>query len=297
MSKKFEKFCFIITAYQQVELVERNVIRIRMEYPEVIRNAQIIVVSTSEEDIFSNTLSKYNGVHFIHFDDSPGNDKTAFTSRKNGDNIYLNWRQEFLPPRIMISMQRGLEKALSLGMNSALHLHSDTYWDPQKINVLLKEIDGINKILFKGDLSYPNESSSQSKKIIPKGIHFQPEGLLINVNLSNECGFMYFENIWKDKNFRSHNFGSIEALIGQWAIYCISNREKNVHNFRDKIPDLYRKLIKVRTIRAYHGKFKSGLINLNLSQDIIHNFTEEDLVPSKKSIFQKIRGYLFKYEP
>jgi hypothetical protein len=297
MSKKFEKFCFVITAYQQVELVKRNVTRIRREYPELICNAQIIVVSTSQEDMFSSVLSGYKDVHFIHFNNSPGSEKADFQSRKNSNNSFLNWRHEFLPPRIMISIQKGLEKALSLGMDSALHLHSDTYWEPKKINGLLDEIQEINEILFKGDLSYPNEIASQRKKITPKGIHFQPEGLLFNINFCKEYGFMNFENIWKDRNFKSHNFGSIEALIGQWAIYCLSNHKKNILNFSDVIPCIYKKLVKVRTVRGYHGKFKSGLINLNLSQEIVRSFSEEDLIPVPKNIFQKIKGYIFNYEP
>ena len=121
-----ERLAIIITAYQQVELVERNLKRIRYEYPEEICNSPVIIVTTSEISLFDHLVNIYSNTYVINFKNAPGNASQIehFQSRKNPAGDYLNWRQEFLPPRILISIQNGLEKAIELQCEFAFHLHS-----------------------------------------------------------------------------------------------------------------------------------------------------------------------------
>ncbi len=290
---------FVITAYQQVNLVLRNIKRIREEYPDNFNNCPIIIVSTSETDFFTPYINLYKNVFFIHFDNAPGNDSYvgSYESRILFKNKEPNWRYEFLPPRILISIQKGLEFATGLTCKYALHLHSDTFWHPKKIINLYRELIILENYLFIGDLSAPNEISSCKNQVLPPKMHFQPEGLLFNLEKSNEIGFSKFENIWSDNNFMSHNFGSIEALISQYSIYCLTEKLNIVNSYNDKIPSIYFNVIKIRTIRTYHGKFNSGLVNLNMSQDKVDDFSEADLIPPCPSLINIIHGLIHRYEP
>ncbi len=278
-----QDFCFLITAYDQVDLVIKNIKRIRSEYPIQLATTKIIVVSTHEEDLFSDKILDDQTL-FIHFKDAPGNKLSReFNSKENPAGKYLNWRQEYLPPRILLSIEKGLMLAYDLGIKSALHLHSDTYWEPQKISNLLTEQKEISKYLFIGDLSFPNEYSSFRLKVIPFLLHFQPEGLHFNIQKSKETGFLNFSEIWSYKSmFQSHNFGSIEALIGQYAHFCLC--QSNITSYSQSLKLEYINNINFRTIRMYHGKFRYGLVNL----------AEEDIpsISLKEKIFFTVINFV-----
>ena len=257
-----DNFCFIITAYDQVNLVEANIARIREQYPTSIKNAPIILVSTSEDDLFSH-LSNQEYLHFLHYKDAPGNSLNVhFKTKTNPAGKYIDWRQEYLPPRILSSISKALDCAFDLGCSSALHLHSDTFWLPNKIDNLLNELEEIKEKLFIGDLSFPNEYSSFKNKVLPHFIHFQPEALHFNVKKAKETGFSNFHEIWKENtDFKMHNYGSIEALIGQYANFCLT--KEIIVNYKDRLSKKYFKAIGFRTIRGYHGQFRYGLTNLD----------------------------------
>ena len=269
-------FCFIITSFDQVKLIEENIVRIRANYPAEIKNAPIIIVSTAEKNLFKHIVEQKN-LFFIHFKDAPSNSSnTTFKSKAQPTGNYEGWRNEFLPPRILMSIEKALDLAYKIKCNSALHLHSDTYWRVNKTQNLLNEIRyKIKNKLFIGDLSFPNEYSSFIKKVLPPFLHFQPEGLLFNVKKSKEIGFSDFSRIWDNKTeFKSHNYGSIEALIGQFAYFSLTGN--NVINKKTKLINDYFSQIGFRTIRPYHGHFNYGLTNLDEvmpSQGLLSLFT------------------------
>lgn len=273
---------FLITSYKQVELVVRNIRRIRTEYPADLARAPIIVVSTSEEPVFEERLRDQSNVHFVPFRDAPGAKGARLQLPPERMSRHDGWRAQYLPARILLSIQRGLKVAAGLDCRTCLHLHSDTYWLPAKADRLLFEMELLEHKLFIGDVSYPNEKSFAQTFGAPRPrIHFQPEGLHFNLRWCQRVGFGFnFEKIWEaDSAFRSHDFGAIEALIGQFAVFCLTgaNCLPNDTEARNTADDA----IHVRTTRVYHGVFRSGLVNLNLPPDKVASFSEEDIQPRR----------------
>lgn len=264
-SNKYQPLpCFIITAYDQVDLVNDNIFRIRGLYPVELSQCPVIVVSTFEEDLFSTLLKRFDNTYFIHFKNAPGNPNSNFESLINPKGNYTDWRAEFLPPRILMSLQKGLKFAHQLNCTSALHLHSDTYWQPGKIKYFQNELKEIKNLLFIGDLSYQNEKSAFLNRELPFGIHFQPEGLHINIKEAINCGFADFSYIWNNESlFKTHNYGSIEAIIGQFAHFKLTGL--NILNNFDHIKKVFHQRVKIRVVRDYHGSFSYGLVNLDIN--------------------------------
>jgi len=233
-----EIFGFLITAYKQKDLCEKNIENIKEMFQE---NCKIVIVSTSEDDIVFKELEKYENVSVIEFKDAPPYE---------GDFCSLT-------KRILLSIEIGLKKLTELNVDYCLHLHSDTFWDANKKNILVDTFNDliINDYLIIGDI----DVLCDCVMAIPQNTHFHPEGLFINIKYSNEIGYSYFSNIFNDSGFLSHNFCSIEALISQYAIYCLSG--ENILTVNTYIPIIYFEKVKINLRRGYHGVFESGLIN------------------------------------
>jgi hypothetical protein len=232
---------FLITAYKQIELVEQNIIRIK-NYKK-LSNSIIVVVSTSEIDIGFKKLERYENVFVIEYMDAiPCND------------LMLN-----LAKRIFNSIQKGLLFMKDLSVEVVLHLHGDTYWDENKENNLLFNFNDVinNNYLISGDI----DIHSEYNPLIPKNIHFHPEALIFNIKecIKYNYGFTLGE-LWDNKEFKSHNYASPEALIGQSLIFYLSG--ENIISPNQKIPQIYFEKVKIRNYRTYHGVFPDGLINL-----------------------------------
>ena len=117
-------------------------------------------------------------------------------------------------------------------------------------------------LIFSGDIDIHCDST----KIIPKNTHFHPEGLILNINECFKCGYGFtFHNIWNDKcSFKTHNIASPEALLGQYAEYCLSGN--NILKNTYKLSDIYKEKVKIRNYRTYHGEFDDGLVNMKTIQ-------------------------------
>lgn len=237
---------FIITAYKQIDLCINTIDMIRNSYG-LLKESPIIIITTSEEDIgFKELEDTDDNIYIIEYKDAPPYIAVDYLGISNYG-VQLS-------KRILLSLQKGLYKAKELNIDVCLHLHSDTYWQSDKIYNLIKYMQDVydNKLLFSGDLSLDDKNSP-----ISEGIHFEPEGLIININESIKYNFINFENIWSSK-FRTHNFGSIEAMIGQFALWCLSGEYLLS---KDIIPNIYKEKIRVRSTRPIHGVFEDGFVN------------------------------------
>lgn len=235
---------FLITAYKQINLVEENIIRIK-NYKN-LSDSIIVIVTTSEIDIGFKNLEKYENVFVIEYKDAVPCDGI------------LN-----LTKRIFNSIQKGMYLMKDLFVDVVLHIHSDTYWDENKENILINNFNDVinNNYLFSGDIDIHCESGAP----IPKDIHFHPEGLIFNMNECIKYNFVFtLGELWDNNEFKSHNYGSPEALIGQFAIFCLSG--ENIISLNQTIPEIYFSKVKIRNYRTYHGTFSDGLINLKINQ-------------------------------
>lgn len=247
----------LITAYKHPELVESNIKRIRETY-NLLNNAPIVVVTTSEEDVgYYNMTKKYNNVYLIEFKDAPPYEPVWYgtSDQEPGWNYGIS-----LSKRIFLSMEKGLDLISQLNSDVCLHLHSDSYWDSNKEKTLydlMKEVHD-KELLFSGDLCVDDLTSSVTKNTL-----FQPEGLIININIAKTYMFNKLSRIW-DGDFNSNNWGSIEMLIGQFAEFCLSGIL--ICNKNTEHSELYKEKIKIRLVRNYHGNFENGLVNMKIKQ-------------------------------
>jgi hypothetical protein len=257
------KFCFLITAYQQVDKTEQNIKNIRENFDK-LKDSLIIVVSTSADECgFRDMVQKYDNIAFMHFERAPGNPKNDWY--KAHDQEFISWRQKFIPPRVLGSIEVGMSLAYQQGCETVLHIHSDTMCRGSKEDQLLLEIEFVqkNNLLFIGDLSSPCEAV----KALPPMMHWNPEGMLLNLvecgtydygfEISRETleyggGFTKLFN-GSETKFRSHNYGSIEALFGQYAVYCLTG--DNVLSPTDPVPEIYYQKTRARSSRPPHGDF------------------------------------------
>lgn len=250
-----KEFVFHISAFRQVDLTEKNILNIRNNFTE-LKDCPIIVTSTAPEDPgFGNLAHKYKDVYFLHFDSAPGNPHVIWKSRQT----HPEWRIEYLPPRILLPIQHVMRFVYSCGSKFMLHLHSDSFWNPRAEDMLLHETEHLKcfKIMFRGDLS----ALTDDVGAIPRGTHFQPEGLLFNLEECYRWGYGFdFHEIWDEgSGFASHNYCALEALFGQFAAWkltgaCVTKPD-------DVLPHIYREKVSVRCKRIFHGEF-SHLTNL-----------------------------------
>lgn len=235
----------LITAYKQKDLTQKCIER----FNSFNQKFKFVVVSTSEVDVgFKELESKFNNVHVIEFMDAP-------FWKQGQDNFPL-------VSRILLSIKKGLELFEKLGIKKVLHLHSDTYWKIEKQYNLYKLFDELSEYMIIAD----SDSSSESSSPIPKGIHLHPEGIFFNLLECKKYGYGFtFEKACSESPpFRSHNSRSIEAILGQYAIFCLSG--KNILSKNDIVPDIYYKKVKINIERDYHGEFISGLVNVKTKQ-------------------------------
>lgn len=267
--EKYNKFCYIITAFEQINLVEENIKRIRTQY-KILNNNDIVIVSTSDRDVgFERLENEYSNVHFIDFPNAPGNKNSSIRNRNNPCGNYISWRHEFLPMRILLSFQKGIQYSWDIGFNKILHLHSDTYFKPEAENKLISYINQLDYCLMVADTSIEEELNAKILKTLPPTLHLHPEGLLLNLDGCYKCGYGFtFGNIFrKDSNFISHNYSCIAALLSQYLIYCLTG--KNITKYDDQLPNEYHKNVYLRENRPYHSGsngFLSGLVNLSGEQ-------------------------------
>ena len=254
-------FAFLITSYDQTDLVEANIKRIQNEY-KTLNNCKIIVVSTHPQDVMR-YLEKYKGVIVICFGDAPGNPSVDWKSlSRNGG--YISWRHEFLPARIMNSIEKGLKRANHIKAKYLLHLHGDSYYPADKEDKILADIAKIKNATALIDLNANEELPNLAGRYIGKGLHFLPENMLFNVKKCFDIGYGFrFSTIWEDgSKFATHDSGSIEAMLGQFAYFCLTG--KNSLKGGDVLDDIFYREFIVREIRDHHSKngFASGLVNL-----------------------------------
>jgi hypothetical protein len=256
----------IITAYKQKDLVEQNIIRIRKRY-RLLDTLPIIVVSTSEENIgFEELQNSYDDIHFLEFPNAPGSSNCNWWKSRPNPSGYLNWRHQFLPPRILLSMQKGIQYAYDIGLKKILHLHSDTYFKEENEVNLIKFFNMLDQCMMICDTSSEDEGAAQEVKILPKMLHIHPEGLFLNLEKCKSIGygFEFFKIFDPNSGFISHNYGSLEALIGQFCIWCLSH--KNILKYEDEIPKEYFENVYFVCNRSYYEATQYGLVNIRGQQ-------------------------------
>lgn len=289
---KYDDFAFLITAYKQVDLVEQNILRIRNEY-KTLNNCFVIIVSTSEVDVgFAKLADKHRNLVIIEYPNAPSpsnkfvtKSNTTLTSEKkfsgskapifDNPDIFVpggRWRYEYIAARILMSMKAGFLIADSGGINTILHLHSDSWWKSDYEDNLINDIEKVRNenLLFYGDVSEPLDNGRWKP-----GFLFCPEGIVFNIDECRRFGYgfdfneIYYDNenengILNNKDqFFCSDFSSTEPLLSEFALWKLTG--KNYYEF-DVIPKVYYDKVKVRLRRQHHGEFSSGLCNKETTQ-------------------------------
>jgi hypothetical protein len=247
--------------FEQVELVKQNINNIRsFKY---LKDSFILVASTSPKqgflENFSDIYDNYNQISFVQMTWMDGNnDPRMYASNPNQR---VSWRQEFLPKRILISMDKCLDLLYTIKSDVVLHLHSDSFWKPTAELQLLKETDWLmnNNGLFVGDLSDEGEDYATKTKTLRQGLHYQPEALLINLRERERLGYKFSKVYDPEGGFQPHNHTCIEAIFGELACFCLNGT--NILSYNDIPPPEYYAKVKPRCQRGYHGDW-NHLINL-----------------------------------
>lgn len=256
----------LITAYQQVKLTRENIVNFRNNFKGFASQCPIVVVTTSESDVgFKKLEDEFENVYVIEFKNSPGSSNCKWYTFKDPNNKPISWVHEFLPPRILMSIEKGLKMGLELGCNKVLHLHSDTSWQVSHEKNLNDSFDMLDEYMLMGDRSIKDCNSGP----LPYGLHFHPEGLFFNLKKCkeyNNYGLSYSKIFSLDSSFRSHNYYAPSALIGQYALWCITNQ--NIIDTSIDIPDEYWGNVKIIFERDYHGTFNHGITNRSGKQPV-----------------------------
>lgn len=277
---------FLYTVYQQVAETDYSISLLKSStYPE-IRDAEIIIVSTSQEDVWSDLAEKYGAV-LIHFRGAPS-DGTRWKSKSNPHGPVRTpsvapswpegtdppgglWRYNWLTMRILLSMELGIQTARTLGIKGLLHFHSDSYWGVEQGNI----INDYNVLIGQSKMLMVDVAQQQENGVLPKGMRFCPESLFFNVD---ECykyqyGFN-FSDIWTNPNsngdfvniyeFCCQDWCASEALLGQYAYYCLTGY--NVFTGQDELDSVWYDKIAIRQCRDHHGHFANGFSNIETRQ-------------------------------
>jgi len=241
------KYGILITAYKQVDLTRKCI-----ENFNRFANANnfiFVIVSTSEiAASFKEIGDDYKNAYAIEWFDAP-----RYTSN------FCKVK------RILLSIRMGLLMFEELGVDKVLHLHSDTYWQTEKENELMNLFSELSNYMIIGDIDVSGEKNDN----LPKGLHFHPEGLMLNLNECKKYGYGFnFEKAFlplrKYCKFQTHNENSIEAMLGQLAAFSLTNE-----NFLDNskpLPQIYHDKVKINLYRDYHGVFENGLVNVKTVQ-------------------------------
>jgi hypothetical protein len=258
-------FGFLITAYQQTDLVEQNIQMIRHGYA-TLNDCHLVIVSTSEIDCGMKALEyRYPNVEVVEFKDAPGSSTcTWFERRPNPEVPYWSWRHEFLPARILYSMQIGIKRLYSKGIKKMLHLHSDSFWSCEYEQNLVNDINLLDRYIAIADLSLHEEDHAQCHRLVPEGLHWLPEGIMLHLEKCKAIDFGFgFNHIFDGQtDFYPTNFGMLERLTGSYFHYCLTG--KNITTYEDHIDQTYFDSVYFRCKRTYHGDFGPiyGLVNL-----------------------------------
>jgi len=103
----------IITTYQQVELVRENIANFRNNFKGYFSTCPIVIIPSSEQEVGFNKLPKeFENVHVINFFDAPGSANCTWYDFQDPNRRPINWHHAFLPPRIFMSIEKGLHKAV-----------------------------------------------------------------------------------------------------------------------------------------------------------------------------------------
>lgn len=242
------KLAVVITAYKQWENCIRQIKSIPNGIP-------IIIVSTAEDcSIFYDNMGDYftdSNVFFIPLEDSPGNPKCNWWISPPRRELYPSFRAEFLPPRILYSMEFGFKKAIEIGCEFALHIHSDIFKDYTLID---QEIERTKDKVALIDCNSHEELEPKRGSYIGCGTHWMPENQLINLKKAQEIGYINLSKIYdKNTNFRYHDPSCIEGLFGLWAYYCLTG--KNAITPKEILDPIFYDQFQVRCIRNHHGDF------------------------------------------
>lgn len=252
---KKPNFAFLITMFEQSELVRQNIANLRKFSH--LGNSLILVVSTSPKEgflkQFDDLYKNDNNLAFLQMNWMYGNDDPRMYSMNREERIA--WRQEFLPKRILTTMDKCLDLLHCIKFDVVMHIHSDSFLKPSAESVFLSEIDWLmrNDGLFAADLSDEGEDFSYKTKSLQPCLHWQPEAMCINLNERERLGYKFSKVYDETSGFIPHNYMSIEAIFGELACYCLNG--KNILTYEDIPPDEYCKKVLVRGQRSYHGEY------------------------------------------
>lgn len=260
------KTAWLITTYKQAKEVKDSIVRIR-NYPK-LNDVPIICVSTAVEDIFKNFTT--DGFYPIHFKNAPGNPDTNFISKSYDyhPNPVVVWRDAYLAARIILSMRLGFLKAEELGCDTVIHLHSDGYWEDNKLDFL---IETGNLLLDQNRVFYADRSRScEFNNLLPALMHFHPEGSIFNLVEARKYNYGFnFDEIYDTPNttkeiidlnqFYTLHFGRTESLFSTWLLWCLT--KKGVLKPTDLVDSIYYDKIHAGMVREPWGHHPHGLVN------------------------------------
>lgn len=270
---------WLITTYNQTVQTVENIHRIR-KYETFEKQPIIVVYTYPRKDIFDAFLPELDSnVLFIHFEDAPGNPVPWYMpwkKFKTKSPAGSNWRDNYIAARILLSMRLGFIKADQIGCNLAIHLHSDTYWETNRVG----QLKGIcEKMLTQGKVLYGDQPIVFEKEdILPPNFHFHPEGTIFNLQTAKYLGYGFnFDEIYKSRNssglenlkykedFWTPHFGRTEALFPSWLHWTIA--KTNITSPNSKVDKEYYYKIMTGISRSAHGVHPNGLINFGQQQD------------------------------
>ena len=247
-----DNVAFILTCYKNLSMIKQSVERIR-SYKELGKSL-IYIISTSEEHFGLEDLTDYKNKIFAEtWLDAPGNPYSTYKSKPNSI-PYLNFRHEFLPPRILLSLQKGIEWTRDHNIEKVCHIHPDGYFKNEKMPI--ERFERLDQYTMIGD------GCSQDVNTIDHRLFFHPENLFLNIedlygiHHTFDEVFLYSD---KETSFRSHNYSSVESLVGNYLHYSICNR--SILTIDDPIDRCYLNSILIDVVRPYHGDF-GDFINL-----------------------------------
>jgi hypothetical protein len=241
---------FLITAFEQEKLCEIGIQRIR-NYKK-LGNCPIHIVTTSENPKLFKYLEKdYPRVWVHNYIEAPGNKGSEWTTKRQvGDYV--------LPARIFNSMEIGCNALADLGYKRCVHIHTDSWFELE--SELLLRLDIIKEKYVVADLSLEDEVSAAFNKVAPAGLCLHVEGLILNLDRLATTGYLDFSHIFHNPQFDAHDWKSIESLLGQWLIFCMTG--KNITKYADQIPREYFDWVFFGLNRNYHAMFSNGFCNL-----------------------------------
>lgn len=256
--KPMEEIGIVMTCYENTKQVLDNIRHIR-NFKE-LKDSPICVVSTTDKDNIEKEFVNLSYAELVQpliiniWKTAPGNKDGIKISKIENLNT-ISWRHKFLPSRILLSMERGINLLRNYKVKYVLHIHSDTFI--KNSQWIIEE----TRWLSRGVLGFGDLCLEDNGDYAPYGVHFHPESLTFNIDECSKLGILEFSNIFYDftHQFKHYNFFSIESLMGCWINYCIS---KNcIMGPQDNCSSEFYDKFWVRCKRPYHGDFEH-ILNL-----------------------------------